>query len=106
MTLWWAFNTGRMGFVSGVVFGAIIYYFAKFLYGQQASTEVRTTDMAGRTARVIVAIPNGGVGQVRMQVGEELVDKVAKSHDGSALATNSIVRIQDVQGEMVIVRQE
>ena len=95
-----------VGFASGVVFGAIIYYFAKFLYGQQASTEVRTTDMAGRTARVIVAIPNGGVGQVRMQVGEELVDKVAKSHDGSALATNSIVRIQDVQGEMVMVRQE
>jgi len=95
-----------MGFVSGVVFGAIIYYFAKFLYGQQASTEVRTTDMAGRTARVIVAIPSGGVGQVRMQVGEELVDKVAKSHDGSALAANSIVRIQDVHGEMVIVRQE
>jgi len=41
-----------------------------------------------------------------MQVGEELVDKVAKSHDGSALAANSIVRIQDVHGEMVIVRQE
>jgi hypothetical protein len=95
-----------MGFVSGVIFGGIIYYFAKFLYGQQASTDVRSTDMAGRTARVIVAIPGGGVGQVRFQVGEELVDKVAKSHDGSALAANSIVRIQEVHGEMVIVRAE
>ncbi len=95
-----------MGFVSGMVFGAIIYYFARFLFGQQASTEVRSVDMAGRTARVIIAIPSGGVGQVRFQVGEELVDKVAKAHDGSALAANSIVRIQEVHGEMVIVRQE
>jgi hypothetical protein len=100
------FPASGMGLVSGMVFGAIIYYFAKFLYGQQASTEVRSTDIAGRAARVIVAIPSGGVGQVRFQVGEELVDKVAKSHDGSALAANSIVRILEVYGEMVIVRAE
>jgi membrane protein implicated in regulation of membrane protease activity len=98
--------SSAVGFGSGVVFGAIIYYFAKFLYGQQASTEVRSADIAGQTARVVVAIPGGGVGQVRLQVGEELIDKIAKSHDGSAVSANTLVKIQEVHGEMVVVRPQ
>jgi membrane protein implicated in regulation of membrane protease activity len=95
-----------VGFGSGVVFGGIIYYFAKFLYGQQATTEVRSADIAGRTGRVVVAIPGGGVGQVRLQIGEELVDKIARSRDGSAVAANTLVKIQEVHGEMVIVQPQ
>ena len=95
-----------VGFGSGVFFGGIIYYFARFLFGQQASTEVRASDMAGRSARVVVAIPANGVGQIRVQVGEELVDKIAKSHDGAALPENSIVKIESVLGEMVVVRPQ
>ena len=30
------------GFASGLFFGAIIYYFARFLYSQQATTQVRS----------------------------------------------------------------
>ena len=92
-----------MGFGSGVVFGGIIYYFARFLYSQQASSEVRSSEMAGRSARVVVAIPARGVGQVRVQIGEELVDKIAKSRDGSAVPENSTVKIEEVLGEVVIV---
>ena len=93
-----------VGFGSGVVFGAIVYYFAKFLFCQQASTDVRSSDIAGKTARVIVTIPNGGVGQVRLQLGDELIDKIARSQDGAPIAENSVVEIQEVHGEMVIVR--
>lgn len=95
-----------VGFASGLVFGSIIYYFAKFLYSQQASTEVRSTDIAGRTARVIVAIPKQALGQVRFQIGEELIDKIARSQDGAAIAENTIVQIVEAHGEMVIVRKQ
>jgi hypothetical protein len=54
----------------------------------------------------VVAIPAGGVGQVRCQVGEELIDTMAKSHDGAAIAENAIVRIEQVLGEIVIVRPQ
>jgi membrane protein implicated in regulation of membrane protease activity len=93
-----------VAFISGVVFAAVIYYFARFLYGQQATTEVRSADITGRIARVTVAIPGGGVGQVRLQVGEEIFDKVARSTDGAAIGLNAIVEIQEVLGEVVIVR--
>jgi membrane protein implicated in regulation of membrane protease activity len=98
-------STG-VGFGSGLIFGAIIYYFAKFLYGQQASSHVRPSDLTGRVARVIVAIPAGGIGQVRINLVEDMIDKVAKTRDGSAMPENSLVQIEEVMGEMVIVRPQ
>jgi membrane protein implicated in regulation of membrane protease activity len=99
-----AIGASGTGFVSGLFFACLIYLFARFLYGQQASTDVRTRDMVGQHARVVVAIPVGGVGQVRCQLGEELIDKIARSHDGAAIAENRAVVIEEVLGESVIVR--
>jgi membrane protein implicated in regulation of membrane protease activity len=92
------------GLASGIVFGGVIFFFARFLYSQQATTQVTSADMVGCSARVVVAIPSSGVGQVRCQVGEEIVDKVARSEDGEPIAANSIVRIEQVLGEVVIVK--
>lgn len=94
-----------LGFGSGLVFAGIIYAFARFLYGQQASSEVRAADLVGQSARVVVAIPAGGVGQIRCRVGEELIDKIAQSNDGAAIPENASVRIADMLGETVIVRK-
>ncbi len=93
-----------VGFLSGMFFASLIYAFARFLFGQQATTELRSTDVVGHTARVVVAIPQGGVGQVRCQVGEEIFDKMARTRDGAALAENSIVTVDEVLGEICIVR--
>jgi membrane protein implicated in regulation of membrane protease activity len=95
-----------VGFASGAVFAALIYGFARFLYSQQATTEVRTVDMIGQTARVVVGIPAGGVGQVRCRIGEELIDKIARSRDGGAIPENAVVRIEEMLGETVIVHRE
>ena len=92
-----------VGLGSGVVFGGLIYAFLRFLYGQQATSEVLASDLVGRSARVVVSIPVNGVGQVRCRIGEELVDKVAQSRDGSAIAEHATVRVETVLGETVIV---
>jgi hypothetical protein len=94
-----------VGLVSGVVFAAPIYLLARFLYGQQASTDVHESDLVGIQARVIVGIPAGGVGQVRCRVGEQLVDKIARAADGAAIAENTAVKIETVLGETVVVRR-
>ena len=95
-----------VGFASGAVFAGLIFGFARFLYSQQATTEVRTVDIIGQTARVVVGIPTGGVGQVRCRIGEELVDKIARSRDGVAIPENAVVRIEELLGETVIVHRE
>ena len=94
-----------VGAGSGVVFGGAIYLFLRFLYGQQASSDVLAADLVGQTGRVIVGIPANGVGQVRVRIGEELVDKIAQSRDGLAIAENTAIKIDEVLGETVIVKK-
>ena len=94
-----------IGFGSGVAFGGCIYVFARFLYGQQASSEVRSADLVGQSARVVVAIPSQGIGQVRCRIGEELVDKIARTRGGEAIPEHTPVLIDEVLGETVIVKR-
>jgi membrane protein implicated in regulation of membrane protease activity len=93
------------GLASGLIFGGAIYAFARFLYGQQASTDVRSSDLVGAVGRVVIAIPPDGVGQVRVRLGEELMDKIARTRDGVSVAENASVLIDEVLGETVIVRK-
>jgi membrane protein implicated in regulation of membrane protease activity len=95
-----------LGFLSGVFFAWLIYLFARFLHSQQATTEVRSGDIVGCAARIIVAIPAGGLGQIRCQVGEEIIDRTARSSDGQAVPENALVRVEQVLGEIVIVRPQ
>jgi membrane protein implicated in regulation of membrane protease activity len=94
-----------VGLGSGGFFAYLIYAFARFLYSQQASTDVHTIDLVGQSARVTVAIPAGGVGQVRCRVGEQLVDKIARSEDGQSVLENTVVHIESLLGETVVVRR-
>lgn len=94
-----------VGFASGLVFGGAVFAFARFLYGQQASSELRSSDLVGQSARVVVTIPAGGVGQIRCRLGEELIDKVARADDNGAISENALVKIEEVLGEVVIVRK-
>jgi membrane protein implicated in regulation of membrane protease activity len=93
-----------VGLATGLVFGGAIYALARMLYQQQASSDVLSGDLIGAVGRVVIAIPAGGVGQVRVRLGEELMDKIARTRDGVAIPENTAVKIDEVLGETVIVR--
>jgi len=93
------------GVIGGFFFGGIIYLFASFLYGQQASSDIHTSDMVGQTAQVTVAIPKDGVGQVRMTMGESVVEKIARAQDGGEIPAGTLVKIEAIAGEDLIVRR-
>lgn len=96
-----------MGFGGGVLIAAVIYAFASFLYSQQASSHVRTSDLVGSTGQVSVAIPKGGVGQVRCALGDTVVEKVARAANNEEIPVNTLVKIQSLVGEvMLVVRAE
>ena len=95
-----------VGFGGGVVLATPVFLFARFLYSQQASSESRASDLVGQTGRVIVTIPAGGVGQVRCRIGEELIDKIARTRQGESIPENTSVRVEEVLGETVIVARQ
>lgn len=94
-----------MGFLGGLVFGGLIYLFASFLYSQQASSDVHISDLAGQKGEVSVAIPKGGLGQVRCTLGHTVVEKIARSKDGEEIPANALVLIEAVVGDTVVVRK-
>lgn len=92
-----------MGLAGGVVLGGLVSVFARFLYKQQSSSSVGTEQMVGRTAQVIVAIAPGNVGQVSCRVGEERIEKLARSKDNREIKAGSMVRVEGIAGDSVIV---
>ncbi len=94
-----------MGLGSGVVFGGLIYLFVTFLHGQEASSDVRVSDLVGATGQVSVTIPRGGLGQVRCSQGESVVEKIARSQDGEEIPVNTLVKVEAVVGETIWVRR-
>ena len=89
----------RVGFVGGVALAAPVYFFARFLFGQQASSDIGNRDFVGQVGRVVVAIPAGGVGQVRCRIGEELVDKIARAREPGPIAENETVVVEEVSAK-------
>jgi membrane protein implicated in regulation of membrane protease activity len=93
------------GVVAGVVMSGLVYQFAKILYAQQASSEVRMGRLVGKTAEVTVGIPQGGVGQVTLEYGGERTTQIARSRDGGPIPPGAEVVVTDLRGDSVIVER-
>ncbi|MEQ1761963.1 MAG: hypothetical protein ABL984_02330 [Pyrinomonadaceae bacterium] len=101
-----AVGSSIAGLIGGVAFAAVVSVFGRVLIGQQASSSVSDEDLLGRTAQVTVAIKAGAVGQITAKIGDERVERVARAKDGSEIATGSIVKVDAVIGDAVIVVPE
>ncbi len=104
--IWSGLNTlvsSLLGIAGGIVLALVISLFGRFLLSQQASSSVSTKQLLGRTAQVVVTIPAGGVGQISCRIGEERLERLARSADGVELKHGAMVRIDDITGDSIIV---
>lgn len=101
-----ALISSGFGILGGVVFGAIVYYFGKFLHNQQVTSSISNEDLIGRTAQVTVAIMPNQLGQVTFTIGEERIEKLARSADNSQIEAGTKVRIYAFAGDSVLVRAD
>lgn len=95
-----------IGMFGGVIFGAVVSSFGRFLVGQQSSSTVTDDDLVGRNAQVTVTIKPGEVGQISCRVGDERVEKIARAADGNEIKAGSLVRVASIAGDSVIVETE
>lgn len=92
-----------LGLGGGLVLGGLVTMFARFLYRQQATTSIGVGQMVGRTAQVIVSITPGSVGQVSCRIGEERIEKMARSKDNQEIKAGMMVRVEEIAGDSLIV---
>lgn len=98
-----ALGSAMFGLLGGLIFGALVFYFGKFLTSQQSSSSVSADMLVGRNAQVIVGIRPGEVGQISVRIGEDRVEKLARTITGHEIKAGQIVRIESVGGDSVIV---
>ena len=92
-----------IGVVSGLVFGGFIFAFGYLLFSQQSSSSVSSRDLVGRTAKVTVGIEEGGIGQISCKIGEERVEKIARTRSGKMISAGETVFIEENAGDSFIV---
>lgn len=92
-----------IGVVAGIVMAGLVYQFARVLYGQQASSEVKMATLVGKNGEVSVAIPTGGVGQVTLTYAGERSDHLARSANGQAVQRGAEVVITALRGDGLVV---
>lgn len=96
-------GSALFGVLGGIIFGAIVFYFGKFLTAQQSTSSVSAETLVGRSAQVIVGIKPGQIGQVSVRVGEDRLEKLARFAGDEEIRAGQIVRIEAVGGDSVIV---
>lgn len=94
------------GLLGGVAFGAVVFYFGKLLYSQQSNSSVTMEDLVGRTAQVTVPILPNQLGQVMFIIGEERVERLARSADNTEIKVGTYVRIDSFAGDSVLVKED
>ena len=94
-----------IGFVAGMILASIVYQFARLLYSQQASSEVRMSSLVGQSAEVTIGIPEGGVGQVTLTVSGERSSHIARTVSGRTIPPGAAVTITALSGDSVLVER-
>ena len=92
-----------VGIITGVLMAGLVYQFARILYSQQASSELRMAGLRGTRGEVTVAIPENGVGEIMLTVGGERTTHIARSSDGHAIPAGTEVVITNPLGQSVVV---
>jgi len=95
-----------VGLLGGAFFAGMVSVFGRFLIGQQASSSVSDHDLIGHTAQVTVTIKPGQIGQITAKIGDERVEKIARAKSGDEIKVGSIVTVDSIAGDSVIVSPE
>ena len=89
--------------VLGLVSGLIASLTFQMLKRTASSTAEHAMLAVGRVGRVIVPVPETGIGKIRVQLSGQSVDLIARTSTGLRIETGDIVVIEDLDGEIAQV---
>ena len=96
------FLASLIGLGNAILLAGILYAVVSFLYKQQASSNVTSNDLIGKSGTVSIAIPVGGRGEVILNVKGKTIAQFA-SVVGEPFAVGRVIVVKAVVGDTVIV---
>ncbi len=91
------------GLLSGVVLVGVYMVSMELVKSQQASSLIAESDLVGLTARVTVAIPADGIGEVSCVVKSQTARRMARSRNGQMFSEGQMVQVLELQGDICVV---
>lgn len=101
--LWWV--ALPVALLSGFAAGWLIWKFTKFVYSQSGSSHVRESECIGAPAVVILGIPPGSMGEIRISIGDERMNASAKSLSSKEIPAGTQVAVLEKEGGVYIVEE-
>jgi hypothetical protein len=91
------------GTLAGAAMSGIYILAMQMVRSQEASSLIEDRELVGLTGRVTVTIPADGLGEVSCTVKSQTTRRMARSKNRQAIAEGAIVRIAELQGDVVLV---
>ena len=88
---------------AAAIAGGMFFFYSKVLVAGQGSSEVRLAEISGKKAEVVIPIPKNGLGQVAFVARSARTTWGARSVDGKPIPRGTVVTIESVTGNTVIV---
>lgn len=93
------------GLFSGGVLVGVYVMSMELVKSQQASSLIVEGDLVGLTARVTVAIPADGIGEVSCVIRSQTARRMARSKTGQPFGEGQMVRVAELQGDICLVER-
>ncbi len=100
---WDTLQSSLFAFVPGIAMAFVAYRFMRTLYGQEASSVLEVSSLVGRTGVVEVGVPQSGLGRVLMNTVGGRSSFIARSEDGSPIASGESVVVKSTLGTDLVV---
>ncbi len=91
------------GVLAGAAMSGIYIFAMQMVRSQEASSLIEDRELVGLTGRVTVTIPADGLGEVSCTVKLQTTRRLARSKNRQEISEGALVRIIDVQGDVVLV---
>jgi membrane protein implicated in regulation of membrane protease activity len=88
---------------AALIAGGMFMFYSRVLVAGQGSSAVRLGEIKGKKAEIIIPIPKGGMGQVALVSRGARTTWSARSVDGEAVPSGTVVTVETVTGNTVIV---
>jgi len=98
-----ALVSSLLGLLAGALMVAVYLGAMNLVKSQQASSLIGDADLVGHPARVVVAIPADGFGEVACTAKAQTTRRMARSKGRTPIAEGEMVRIQQMQGDVALV---
>ncbi len=91
------------GLLAGLLLSVVYVLTMGLVRSQEADSLIQDAELVGCTGRISVAIAEGSLGEVSCNLKGQTTRRMVRAADGHAVAEGTMVRVKEVQGDVLIV---